>query len=35
MEKLYGVICDKLRKFEKPKRWYLLEKNISSFCYLP
>ena len=26
MKKLYGVICSKYRKFEKPKISYLLEK---------
>ena len=28
MKKLYCVICDKYRKFEKPKRLYLLEKTL-------
>ena len=34
MEKLYCVICDKCRKFEKPKISYLLEKKkiLSSIC---
>ena len=33
MKKLYCVICDKCRKFEKPKISYLLEKKIlSSIC---
>ena len=36
MKKLYGVICGKYRKFEKPKISYLLEKIIykkmSSYC---
>ena len=28
MKKLYGVICSKYRKFEKPKISYLLEKTL-------
>ena len=28
MKKLYCVICGKYRKFEKPKKSYLLEKTI-------
>ena len=30
MKKLYGVICSKYRKFEKPKISYLLEKAVLS-----
>ena len=34
MKKLYCVICDKYRKSEKPKIFYLLEKTllISIIC---
>ena len=28
MKKLYGVICSKYRKFEKPKTSYLSEKAL-------
>ena len=33
MEKLFSIICGKYVTFEKPKTSYLLDKNISSFCY--
>ena len=29
MKKLYCVICGKYRKFEKPKKSYLLEKTLA------
>ena len=34
MKNLYAVICGKYRKFGKPKKTYILEKNISCFYYL-
>ena len=34
MKKIYCVISDKYRKFEKPKISYILGKNVSFFYYL-
>ena len=28
MKKIYSVICEKYRKFEKPKRSYIFEKTL-------
>ena len=28
MKKIYNVICEKYRKFEKPKRSYIFEKTL-------